>query len=589
MSYTSLKSEKTDFGSGKKKIIFNAGSEAVSEYGENRKNFSPSIQLLFSPFGLPFVPIEIIGTNLNEIISNMVWTKDRNNSGGILQIEIVPDATTIKKIVDVINKYSKNLYSKIWGELGVDLEDLFKPMTLCQLWIDGYHVMEGTVRSCIRNSSVTNTDKEVSYSLTIDELGNLYNMNTMSLDTILLDGMPTTVVDAFYSGMEAIATAKGVTLGTGIYAIINAFLATTLQQNFSASDGFPLSFRLIAQNNPVGGISNLSVANFLNIDSNMFSLNSTSSGQSSVWSFLKNLIPSPWMEFFTESGGRTMVVDGIGTPAVLFPGFNYVVSRTTPYSNPLQGTVALEYLAQTLLFDLTAMSMLVGGDFVIITDDVITDKTLCFDSINQSTVFRTKYSGHATVNAADKNDKGIKCVGPLNPLASGGIKTFGIREMAQSVNPTSLIGLGVEFSSIERIAKNILGISPLALSKNHFSTLLATWFRNQSRMREGTVTVRGLPYARPGMYCLYLPSLSGKKPDNIRDIGIYYIDSLDHDYSIENESLDFTTTLNLIRGVPLPTSIAQTALLLFDFEILPPESGLYDGAYTTLKNLRAVL
>jgi hypothetical protein len=127
------------------------------------------------------------------------------------------------------------------------------------------------------------------------------------------------------------------------------------------------------------------------------------------------------------------------------------------------------------------------------------------------------------------------------------------------------------------------------LSKNALSNLLAVWFRNQSRFREGSVTVRGLPYARPGMYCLYIPSLSNKKVENIRDIGIYYIDSLTHNYNLGNTDLNFSTTLNLIRGVPLPMSVSQTALLLFDFEVLPPMSGMFDGEYTALQAVRDII
>jgi hypothetical protein len=39
--------------------------------------------------------------------------------------------------------------------------------------------------------------------------------------------------------------------------------------------------------------------------------------------------------------------------------------------------------------------------------------------------------------------------------------------------------------------------------------------------------------------------------------------------------------LNLIRGVPLPTTLAQTALLLFDFEQIPPATGIADGEYAS--------
>jgi hypothetical protein len=106
-------------------------------------------------------------------------------------------------------------------------------------------------------------------------------------------------------------------------------------------------------------------------------------------------------------------------------------------------------------------------------------------------------------------------------------------------------------------------------------------------MREGTVTVKGIPYARAGMYCLYMPPFSNKKSENLRDIGMYYIDSLTHNYTLDNDSTAFTTTLNLIRGVPMPTTLAQTALLLFDFEILPPDSGIADGEHTISRATRA--
>jgi hypothetical protein len=186
----------------------------------------------------------------------------------------------------------------------------------------------------------------------------------------------------------------------------------------------------------------------------------------------------------------------------------------------------------------------------------------------------------------DNDDKPIHSVGPFNPLASGGVKTFGLRDMFQTMNCTHLFNTGITSSYVERIAKNTFGFPLTVMSKNALSNLLAVWFRNQSRFREGSVTTRYIPYARPGMYCLYLPTMSGKKPENLRDIGIYYIDSLSHNYSLSNGDITFNTNLNLIRGVPLPTTIAQSALLLFDYEILPPESGLFDGEYRALSLLR---
>ena len=459
-------------------------------------------------------------------------------------------------------------------------------MTLCQLWVDGYHVMTGYVRACVRSASVDNETKNISYNLTIEELGNLYNLSTTSLDLILTDGLQTQLEDSVKSSLSLTSTLKGVPVAQGIKAILNAFTAMTLKENFSLSDGFPLAFRLLPLENPLGGLANVPLAQYMTTDLNLYALNSAGGSPQSVWSFLQAYIPNPWMEFFTESGGRTIVTDALGAPSALFPGFNYPVARSTPYSNPLLGTVNPAYLSQTVLFDLTAIQMLIGGDFIIITDEMISDKTLGFDSVNQATVFKTVYTNKAVSTLPDTSDKGIKSAGPLNPFASGGIPTFGVREMTQSIDCTSFVGLGTSTSYIERFAKNILGLPGSAISKSNLSNLLAVWFRNQCRFREGTVTTKMIPYARPGMYCLYLPSLSGRKVENIRDIGIYYIDSLNHNYSIGNTEMGATTTLNLIRGVPLPTSVAQTALLLFDFETLPPEAGLADGEYSILKNLR---
>jgi hypothetical protein len=570
-----------------KKTVFNAGVEASLEYIEPSKSYSPQVKLLFSPFGVPFIPLEILGTDVGSIIRNMNWNKDRNNPGGILQLDITPSTQVIESIVNILNKVTGNLYSSIWGELGVDLEDLFKPMTVCQLWVNDIHVMTGTVRSCIRNSSVQNKDYNVSYSLTIDELGNFYNNDILSFDTIALDNMQLNLADSNKDALELVSGIKAIPLATGITALLEAFRLTMFGKNYrmSLSDGLPLFLRLLATANPIGGIANLSFAQNMIVDTNMFQLHS-SGGAQSFWSFLKSFIPNPWMELYTESGGRTMVTDALGAPSVLFPGFNYVVARSVPYSNPLLGIVNPTHLAQTTPFDLTTIQMLLFGDFIIITDDDIQDKSLGFDSVNQKTIFHARYGAGGAVNPPDLTDKSIKTVGPLNPLASGGLSTFGNKDFFSSINCTHLVNFGTGASYVERIAKNTVGLPTQIMSKPALANLLATWFRNQSRFREGTVTTRLLPYARPGMYCLYLPALSGKKAENIRDIGIYYIDSLSHNYSLENTDVTFSTTLQLIRGTPLPTSVAQTALLLFDYDVLPPESGFKDGEYATLQALR---
>ena len=570
-----------------KQPIFNAGVESLIQYADGVQASTPEIKLLFSPFGVPFVPIEILGTNANKIISSLTFSKDRNNPDGILQVTITPDTKVIDDIVKIIDKVSFNLYSSLWGELGVDLEDLFKPMTLCQLWIDGLLVTVGTVRSCNRSASVSNTSKDVSYSLTIDGLGNMYNLNTVSLDLNLLSGMVKTISDSFNKAFELTATLKGgLPLSAGINAVLSAFKATTLEAGSTLSDGLPLALRLLSTPTPYGGIALESIASAINIDISMFQLNSKGGGQASAWSFLKNMVPSPWMEFFTETGGRTMVTGGVGVSA-LAPGFNFVVSRTAPYSNPLLGTVNPRFYKELYPWtDLSVISMLIGGDFVIITDDTVLEKTLGVDSVNQKTIFHTKYTNGGAMQGNDYNDKPIISVGPLNPFASGGNGTFGNREMFNNIECTSMLSMGTAASAISKIAKNTGGFPTQVITKNALSSLASTWYRNQSRFREGTVTVKGLPQARAGMYCLYMNPKSGKKAENMRDIGIYYIDSLSHSYNLDNSSVGFTTTLNLIRGVPLPASAMQTAMLLFDFEVLPPMTGFYDGEYSVLKAIR---
>jgi hypothetical protein len=565
-----------------RKMIFNAGLESSLNYIEPKSNVSHKVKLLFSPFGLPFIPLEIVGSDVGKIVSNLSWTKDRTNPGGFLSISITPDSRMINKMVEILNKLSKNYYSKIWGSLGVDLEDLFKPMTLCQLWIDGYHIMTGTVRSLSRSAGVTNTDYQTSYTIVIEELGNLYTKNTLSLDTVIMDGMNTNVLDSVTKAIEAVGKLRFVTLQQAIQAYCTAFQLSILsEQGIGGSDGLPLAFRMFASGNPLGGIANLAYAQGSTVSADIFKLN----GGQSFWDFIKNLVPNPWMELYTESGGRTIVTDPIGVPSVLFPGINYVVARSTPYSNPLLGIVNPVHYPTLFPFDLTAINMLMGGDFIIITDDMIQEKSLGFDAVNQATVFRTKYTAGGATIASSKADRPIQSAGPLNPFASGGMTTFGAVEMTQVFNCLQLFegGTAVDVALNNTKEKvSTLGV----LSKNALSNQLAVWFRNQSRFREGQVKSRLIPYARPGMYCLYLPTKSGKKPENLRDIGMYYIDSLSHEYSLTNEGMSGSTTLNLIRGVPMPMTVAQSALLLFDWEVLPPVSGLFDGEFSVLNALR---
>jgi hypothetical protein len=252
------------------------------------------------------------------------------------------------------------------------------------------------------------------------------------------------------------------------------------------------------------------------------------------------------------------------------------------------GTVNPFWLKNSIFYELNALSLIAGGDFVIITDDMIMEKELGVDSINQNTVFHAEYANKGAIVASNMNQKPIRCPGPLNPFASGGIPTFGVREMSEQIDCTATAGLGTAGSIYDKLI-SVMGLTGIKIGAPELANLLAVWFRNQSRFREGSVTCRGIPYARAGMYCLYLPPIGGNRVENVRDIGLYYIDSLTHSYQLSNEAMQFSTTLNLIRGMPLPDNIGKTLLLLFDWEVLPPETGTIDGEYAALAAIRKSL
>jgi hypothetical protein len=115
----------------------------------------------------------------------------------------------------------------------------------------------------------------------------------------------------------------------------------------------------------------------------------------------------------------------------------------------------------------------------------------------------------------------------------------------------------------------------LPINVPSLATQLNVWFRNASKFNEGSVQTRCLPYARPGMYLLYLPSLSGSRVECARDIGLYYIDNVNHNYEFGYAD---TSMFSLIRGVPIPMDMQGGMRLLFDWEIIPPMPALFDGS-----------
>ena len=165
--------------SGGKKIICNAGVETMQEYldRDKIKKKSPKVNLLVSPFATPFIPLEIVSQDMGGIIQSCTWMKSRSNAGGSVQVILAGDNDSITGMGLVISKPLEAL----WKSLGPDLRDIFKPMTLCQMWRDGYHVMAGYVRECRRQAQAGGAP---TYSITIDELGTLYQQNILLLGTI---------------------------------------------------------------------------------------------------------------------------------------------------------------------------------------------------------------------------------------------------------------------------------------------------------------------------------------------------------------------------------------------------------------------
>ena len=565
----------------KGKLIYNAGIETIKEYRQGgivRKN-SPSIMFLVSPFFIPYMPIEIVSEDMGGIIQSYNFSKSRSAPGGLATIEIAADERTNRFFGDLFEKKSP-LLNDIWRNFGVDLRDVFKPMSYCQVWRDGYHVFSGYITSCARGAN----PNKATYTITAEELGCILQNNILSFSTIEF-GREQHIINDPTAILSMASRQIGLTLDLSIMAYLNAFAASTLSYGtrgmLRLSDGIPLAMRLIALMPPLGCVSNSSIASRNVADSSMFSVNS---GQS-FWDFLRALAPEPFMEFYTESGGRT-IVTGRMIPTTqaesiaavttayfnwaalhitpMLPGFNYVVARTAPYDVPWLGTTSWSPLLYK--YTLGVLDLLLGGDFVIITDEDIITKSLGTSMNQQYTAFVCNYGTHAGANPGGRMTRPSIARGSMNPMASGGIRTYGFREYQAAINVLSLEWAGITGQVLERVNRTV-GISV-------FSTLLNYWFRNASKFNEGVIVTRGMPYARPGMYLLYLPSLTGKKVDNPREIGVYYIDNVQDSYEIGQAD---KTTFNVIRGVPIPLNFGNIMKLLFDFEILPPSPNIMDG------------
>lgn len=566
-----------------KHLVYNAGAETVKEYmsGDSVKKFTPTVKLLTAPFASPFIPIELVSQDLGGIIQSCQLVKSRCQAGGSVNIVIAGDNDAIQKLGLSVFKPLQSL----WSTMGPDLRDIFKPMSYCQLWLDGYHVLSGYVRECRRQISAGN---DITYNIVIDELGNIYQQNIISNNTNIHCN-PTEQYNEFLKELYSkSASQAGLPLWYSLMKLLDVFSMTTL--NFGSptiktlmSDGIPLSMRLVALPPPLGGISLSSIVSRIATSATFFS------NGGSYWDFIKSLCPDPFMELFTESGGRTICINrvsnenseafkGVGDMAnkyswaqatmniknsanlsgisVLLPGFSYVIARSSPYDIPwLGGAYSYKKLYS---FSLGVMELIAAGDFIIVTDDDVISKDLGISDRDQYTLFSVGFTG----DVKDQYWAPSISRGPVNPFFSGGIKTYGARELATSLPFCNLrSGKISDVTAMERMYKNKTLVSDL-------STLLNIWFRNSGKFTEGSITTRSIPFARPGMCLLYLPSLSGSRVDCNRDIGIYYIDNISCDYAIGEKA---TTTMSLIRGTPLPLSSDNLMRYFFDWEMISPD------------------
>ncbi len=570
------------------KILFNAGYETVKEFTEpdKVKKRSPWVSLKVAPFSMPFVPIELVSTDVGELIQSVSFAKSRSIPGASVQVVLAGDNRALRGVDWKITGPLK----KMWNLVGPDLTDLFRPQTMVQLWIHGYSTCTGYVLDCRRK---TTPEGAITYTVDIEELGNIYQQSITSFNTILW-GTETHLIDDTSKLLSLGASQLGIPLAQSLKTYIWAFLVSSLlygprvfPPHFRLSDGLPLIYRMIALPSPIGCISNSSLISTVVTDSALFQ---TSAG-GSFWDFLKTLCPEPFMELFTETGGRTVVsgrmipvggaagsfaglMAGTATTGInitpTLPGFNYVIARTAPYEIPWTGVSP--WLPMIYPFTMGILDLLLGGDFVIITEDDVREKDLGVSGSGQYTVFNANYGGRSGSNGTTIKNRPSIARGPLNPLFSGGLRTFGHREYEAQISATSLSWNGIVGQTVEELWRR----RGPAVNVPVLSSLLNVWFRNAGKFREGTIVTRAIPYARPGMALLYLPPITGTKVDNPRDLGIYYIDNVQYDYNIGKADL---TTFSVIRGTPLPMSVGALASLLMDWEILPPGLGLWDGGF----------
>lgn len=598
-----------------RKTIYNAGIESTTDYvtRSNVRERAPKIKLTINPFLPPLIPIDFFGTDLGDLIVSAQWYKNRNEPGGHFTITFVPDDESVRQFVN------QGPLKPLTDLLGASLRDVFKPMTLARLEIDGYHIMTGYLKSFRKT---TNPNGQMRYTAVFDELGQLYTWK-ITERRYLQNGDDD--ADSWLSSNEAAAAfnpSKMLPLGLAIKKQVDFFIKSTLNYGlsgyptpwFTLSDGLPLAARLLAQFASLGGISLNTWMTRLPLNLDYF----TSGG--SFWDYLTALCPSPWMECFTESGGRTICT---GSPLLLFqsnpdareadlssvakdpykvsqdavqkslsglenkltnasvnvsplvPGFSHLIVRSAPYANPMTG---LNPYAGSILTatELGVFDLMMAGDFVIGSDLEVVSKDLGTSIDQQYTYFDVPWSVQAGSFGTMVNRPAV-AQGPNFRLFPGGVRTYGDRVMSQDVSPTNqdLLGLGSQVLG-DSWLRTLLGpVTSKAPNVSAFTVALALYYRNAAKYMEGSFVLEGKAYAKPGMLYIHAAPFKDGSVTDSRELGMYYIDAVNGNYDLEQK--DFTTTLSVIRGTPFGFDMATIGRLLMEWETYTPTYNTSDG------------
>lgn len=586
-----------------RKFIYNAGVESVLEYNQPekvlRKRVNP--KLIISPF-IPNIEgglMEIVGENLGGLLRTWSFEKNRSNPGGLLNITISADERAIERFLKSHGLYQ--FFGSLWNTFGSSIRDIFQIRAMVQFWLDDFHVCTGFITSVVKSTD----ERSRTYTISIDELGNIYNEAITSPD-LLFDLRQLHVIDSASKPLELAGPIPMLPLSLALQKLFLGFQASTLLYGTKGwplpyligSDKVPMAFRLITMPAPLGGVSNNSIISQIVSDYSYISQNSGTP----FWSYMKSICPEGFMELFCETGGRTICVSRfpfggvssaagnlsgglglsvaqsiLGSPLAalnvtpMLPGFCYTIARTVPYDNPLLGPNWAWVLTYTNL--LGPLDLLTSGDFVIISDRDIKSKNIGSTGADQYTVFNVDLSAKEGSGESSAFKPAV-AGGPIFPIFPGGIRTFGSRTYKENMNITSLKFAGIFGEVLDRTFMG-LGLPGLQYPRVVLTDCLQHWHRNKMHFKEGTFTTRPIPYARPGMCLIYWPDLATGRIDDPREMGLYYIDSVKTEGEIGKGG---STTMSVIRGCPFPINFNNIMDFLFQWDLGLDLPSIVDGA-----------